>query len=128
MRSDTERAGEWVYRGVWGVLAAWFKVPHEPPTLPTAPGGFCRSFKPAPEFLRYLKLWFWLALVWPDILVALGWSAVMLTVPWLGLLLAPFALALAILPDIVAYVALHLRYDTTWYVVTDRSLRVRRGI
>jgi hypothetical protein len=32
------------------------------------------------------------------------------------------------LPDIVAYVGIHLRYDTTWYVLTDRSLRIRRGI
>src|SRR5262249_38223695 len=32
------------------------------------------------------------------------------------------------LPDVVAYVAIHLRYDTTWYVLTHRSLRNRRGI
>ena len=30
--------------------------------------------------------------------------------------------------DILAYVALHLRYDTTWYVMSGRSLRIRRGI
>ena len=24
--------------------------------------------------------------------------------------------------------AMHLRYDTTWYVLTNRSLRIRRGI
>ena len=24
--------------------------------------------------------------------------------------------------------ALHLRFDTTWYVMTERSLRIRRGI
>jgi hypothetical protein len=35
---------------------------------------------------------------------------------------------LIVLPDIVAYVGIHLRYDTTWYVLTDRSLRIRRGI
>ena len=29
---------------------------------------------------------------------------------------------------IVAYAAIHLRYDTTWYVLTHRSLRIRRGI
>jgi uncharacterized membrane protein YdbT with pleckstrin-like domain len=33
-----------------------------------------------------------------------------------------------VLPDIFAYVGIHLRYDTTWYVLTDRSLRIRRGI
>src|SRR5690606_13139102 len=32
------------------------------------------------------------------------------------------------LPDVVAYVAIHVRYDTTWYVMTDRSLRIRRGV
>jgi Bacterial PH domain len=38
------------------------------------------------------------------------------------------ALALAILPDIVVYIAIHLQFDTTWYVMTGRSLRIRRGI
>ena len=48
--------------------------------------------------------------------------------PVLGLVLAVPALALIVLPDVVAYVGIHLRYDTTWYVLTDRSLRIRRGI
>lgn len=33
-----------------------------------------------------------------------------------------------LVPDVLAYVAIHLRYDTMWYVMTDRSLRCRRGI
>ena len=32
------------------------------------------------------------------------------------------------MPDVIAYVAIHLRYDTTWYVMTDRTLRIRRGV
>jgi membrane protein YdbS with pleckstrin-like domain len=28
----------------------------------------------------------------------------------------------------VAYIALQLRFDTTWYVMSGRSLRIRRGI
>jgi uncharacterized membrane protein YdbT with pleckstrin-like domain len=47
---------------------------------------------------------------------------------WVGLLLLIPALILAIVPDIFVYIGLHLRYDTTWYVMTDRSLRIRRGI
>jgi len=42
--------------------------------------------------------------------------------------LLPFVLVLVVLPEIVAYVAIHLRYDTTWYVLSDRSVRIRRGI
>ena len=128
MNDRTERAAAWIYSGVWGVIAEWFRVPVEPPTLPVAPGGFVESFKPAPAFLRYLKFFFWIGLLPSDIGVFVAWGVVTAFVPWLGLLLLPAALVLAIAPDVVVYIALHLRYDTTWYVVTDRSLRIRRGI
>lgn len=124
----SERAAAWIYTGVWGVLARWFRVPQNPPTLPIAPGGFAESFRPAPEFLRYLKFWFWIALLPPDVAIFIGWAAIAAFIPWLGAVLLPVALFWAVAPDIVAYVALHLRYDTTWYVMTDRSLRIRRGI
>jgi membrane protein YdbS with pleckstrin-like domain len=48
--------------------------------------------------------------------------------PRAALWLAPVALAVAVVPDIVAYIAIHLRYDTTWYVLSRRSLRIRGGI
>jgi membrane protein YdbS with pleckstrin-like domain len=128
MTDRGERAAAWVYGGVWGVLTQWFRVPHDPPTLPAQPGGFVESFRPAPEFLRYLKFWFWLGLLWPDVFIVIGWIAIAAAVPWLAVLLLPLALFFAVVPDIVVYVALHLRYDTTWYVMSDRSLRIRRGI
>ena len=121
-------AAEWIYRGIWGALVGWFRVPAEPPTLPVDPGQQIQSFRPSPEFLRYLKFWFWL-LLWPmDIAILIGWIAITVALWWLGLILLIPALILAIVPDIIVYVALHLRYDTTWYVMTDRSLRIRRGI
>lgn len=128
MNDRTEQAAAWIYRGVWGVIVDWFHVPAEAPTIPVVPGGFVESFKPAPGFLRYLKFWFWIGLLPSDAAVLVAWGAVAVLVPWLGLLLLPAALVLAIAPDVVVYIALHLRYDTTWYVVTDRSLRIRRGI
>lgn len=128
MTDRTGQAAAWIYRGVWGVVADWFRVPADAPTLPVAPGGFVESFKPAPGFLRYLKFWFWIGLLPSDVAVFVGWGAVTFVVPWLGIALLPAALMLALAPDVVVYVALHLRYDTTWYVVTDRSLRIRRGI
>src|SRR4029453_8092335 len=104
-----------------------FKVPEEPSTLPAA-GEPVRSLRPAPGYLRYLKFLFWVALIPGDILPVLGWIAVSIAVPVLGVLLALPFLALMFLPDIFAYVGIPLRYDTTWYVLTDRSLRIRRGI
>ncbi len=128
MRGAAGELAEGAYRRVWAVLVPWFRVPREPPTLPALSGEAVDSFKPAEGFLRYLKFWFWL-LLWPmDVLILVGWIAVTVALPWLGVILALPALALAVVPDIVAYVALHLRYDTTWYVMSDRSIRIRRGI
>lgn len=128
MKAHVDAATAWVYRGVWRVLADLFRVPKEPPTLPAAPGETVVSFRPAPQFLRLLKLLFWIWLAVIDVVIFLVWLAIAIDEPTAGAILAVPALLLAVVPDIVAYVAIHLRYDTTWYVMSDRSLRCRRGI
>ena len=123
MSESTEKAAEWVYCGIWKVLSDWFMVPEHPPTLPVAEGESIRSFHPARAYLKYLKLFFWIALIAVDVAIVLGWIALYFWNPRLGMLLAVPALVVAVLPDIVAYIAIHLLYDTMWYVMTDRSLR-----
>ena len=91
-------------------------------------GEFLRSFHPSRRYLSYLKLYFWIVLVLIDVAILAGWLAVLAANPRLGAILAVPAFALAVVPDVIAYIALHLRYDTMWYVMTDRSLRCRRGI
>ena len=127
MSHSVDAAAAWIYRGVWASVVALFRVPAEPPTLPVT-GEPVRSLRPAHGFLRYLKFFFWLLLIPGDILPLVAWGAIALASPVLGVVLAvPFLLVLVV-PDVIAYVAIHLRYDTTWYVLTDRSLRIRRGI
>lgn len=128
MKRNVEEASRWIYRGIWGILVKLFRVPDEPPTLPTRPGERLDSFRPSDGFLRYLKFQFWLALVTFDAVILGGEFIILMASPITGMLLLLPALAVAILPEIVAYIAIHLRYDTTWYVMTDRSLRIRRGI
>lgn len=123
----SHRASRWIYSGVWGVLASCFSVPHEPPTLPAAPRN-TRTFRPSDGFLSYLKFHFWLILMLFDGAILIAWVAIYANAPRVGAWLAVPALIIAVLPDIIAYVAIHLRFDTTWYVMTDRSLRIRRGI
>jgi membrane protein YdbS with pleckstrin-like domain len=126
--TSLEKTTEWVYRGIWGVLTTWFRVPSEPPALPVARGDDLQSFRPSEGFLRYLKFRFWVLLFVVDIALIVAWLVITAASFRIGLLVTPFALAVIVLPDIVAYVAIHLRYDTTWYVLTHRSLRIRRGI
>jgi membrane protein YdbS with pleckstrin-like domain len=128
MSQGLARASEWLYHGLWKVLVQGFRVPAEPPTLPAMARESIRTYRPANGFLRYLKLQFWIVLTVIDVLLVALWIGLAIALPWVGLLVTPLALAIIILPDIVAYVAIHLRYDTTWYVISDRSLRIRRGI
>ncbi len=125
--SLTDQASRWMYRGIWGVLVQWFRVPPEPPTLPDSSGG-ARSFQPSESFLRYMKFIFWVALFIVDGAILLVWLIIAVNSPRIASFLAVPFLILAILPDIIAYIAIHLRYDTTWYVMSDRSVRIRRGI
>jgi membrane protein YdbS with pleckstrin-like domain len=118
----------WVYQGIWGILTKWFRVPDEPPSLPVGQSETMRSLRPANGFLRYLKFKFWLVLIIIDAAIAGGWLALLIARPRVGVWLGPIALAVAVIPDIIAYIAIHLRYDTTWYILTNRSLRIRRGI
>lgn len=133
MTTTADRASAWVYRGVWGALVRLFKLPQHPPSLPTGTGQRLESFQPGPGYLRYLKFQFWVLLLLVDIVLVAGWVAITAALvsaeqyAWAGALAVP-ALAIIVVPDIIAYIAIHVRYDTTWYVLTDRSLRIRRGV
>jgi membrane protein YdbS with pleckstrin-like domain len=117
-----------IYERLWHLLVRWFRVPDAPPSLPVPPGETAAAFRPAPGFLAYLKFRFWVLLALFEAGLLVGWIGITVALPWLGaILLLPF-LAAAVLPGIACYVALHLRCDTTWYVITSRSVRIRRGI
>jgi len=133
MPQITHQASRWIYSGIWGVLVRFFRVPNEPPDLPVRAGEYMASFQPAEGFLKYLGFLFWLFLGITDIPLTLLWVGGSIALIWNGLwwvaaLIALPAIIIIVGPDILAYVAIHLRYDTTWYVMTDRSLRIRRGI
>ena len=127
MSPTVDAAAAWIYRGVWAGIVALFRVPPEPPTLPSA-GEAVRSIRPSAGYLRYLKFFFWVAFLPGDIVPFLIWLAIAIAFPVVGVILVVPLVVVLIAPDVIAYVGIHLRYDTTWYVFTDRSLRIRRGI
>ncbi|MFN7875247.1 MAG: PH domain-containing protein [Pirellula sp.] len=123
-----KRVSEWCYLGIWGIFTRFFLVPDQPPNLPVFGKEHVEYHRPAPSFLAYKKFQFWIALLVLDGIFLGLWIALSIALPLWGLITAPLWLALIVLPDIIAYVALHLAYDTTWYVLSDRSMRIRRGI
>lgn len=128
MSARADRAADWVYRGVWAVLAQWFRIPARAPRPPALAGEIAESFRPGPGYLRYLKFKFWIVLLVIDIAIIVPWLIVCVVQPVIGAIIAIPVWILAVVPDVIAYVGLHLRYDTTWYALTERSLFIRRGL
>lgn len=123
------RVSQWCYRGVWAAIAQLFDLPEQPPTLSGADDKNSKSFRPSEGFLRYLKFQFWLMLFIIDIAMVILWIVILVNAPVIvSIILTPILWIIIIVPDILAYIAIHLRYDTTWYVLSDRSMRIRRGI
>lgn len=125
----TQRVSQWCYQGIWLFLTQWFRLPDTAPDLVGADDQHTQSFRPAEGFLRYLKFQFWIALFVIDIALFIVWLVILWQAPVIvSVILTPILWFLIVAPDILAYIAIHLRYDTTWYVLSDRSMRIRRGI
>jgi len=129
MKTPVDHASQWIYKGVWAVLVGLFNVPKQPPSHLSDSAATLQTFHPAHGFLRLLRLQFWLILTFIDGLLLAAWVIVFFKVSHtLAYLISPVVLFVMVAPDIVAYVAIYLRYDTTWYVLSDRSMRLRRGV
>ncbi|MCH7544809.1 MAG: PH domain-containing protein [Planctomycetes bacterium] len=131
MSEPVINVASWMYEGIWSGLTEYFRVPRKAPSIPArrAGGGETHeSFRPAAGFLGYLKFFFWLICVLILVGLIILSITIMITEFSLGVILLLVFLVVILLPASVAYLAIHLRYDTTWYVMTDRSLRIRRGI
>lgn len=128
MSEFADRLANSMYAPLWTLITRWLKAPKDAPTIPAGAGDAVESFKPAPGFLRYLMFWFWIVLAITDIALVIVWIVICVANLIIGLvLLLPF-IVLIFAPDIIAFIAIHLRYDSTWYVMTNRSIRIRRGI
>lgn len=128
MSEWSEKFANRLYRDIWGFIVPYLRVPKTAPSLPLGDSDSVDSFKPAEGFLRYLKLWFWILCIIIDVVLAAFWIAICIADLTIGLLLLPVFVVVMFLPDIIVFVGIHLRYDTTWYVLTDRAIRIRRGI
>jgi membrane protein YdbS with pleckstrin-like domain len=128
VKTEAHDVSKWVYEGAWGILARWFRVPKEAPELPLHEGEQLSSFHPALGYLRLQKLGFWILFTIIDIGLIGFWVAITIGWPPGGLLALPILLLAVFVPGCIAYLAIHLHFDSTWYVMNERSLRIRKGI
>lgn len=101
------------------------RTPTEPPEAPV--GGSVQVFRASKDFLTYRLAGYWIAWCFPWI----GWWILLIAMianrePAL-FVLVPLLFPVLVALQLVTYFALRLDYDLRYYIVTDRSLRVREG-
>lgn len=126
--AQLQRASAWIYSGIWAALTKLFLVPRDPPTMPEGSHEIIGSFRPSANYLRYIKVFFWIGLFSFNIFAVIGWVGITIAAPVVGIVLAVLWFCLFLMQGVFGYIGIHLRFDSTWYVLTDRSMRLRRGV
>jgi membrane protein YdbS with pleckstrin-like domain len=114
------------------------RIPHDP-APPPGDEASTRIFRAAPNYYRYLLFLWGLKSVAGVVIVAVALGVPMVGLclelgrkgsPWAPLLLLIPLLALVplVLGCLFQLAVVRLEYEKRWYLVTDRSLRVREGV
>jgi len=121
-----------IYESIKDRLFSLIKAPTHPPEAPAGSQGSIQTFRAAPNFLR-MQLIIW----------GLGFAgAIVGELIFLGvelflthgdrdrtgeLALAALLLVITVVGTIIKFFLIRIDYDMRYYVVTDRSLRIREG-
>lgn len=121
------------------LILRFFKVPLEPKD-PIGDPASLRSFRPAENYFLY-RLVFWGGAKLIGLSVTLGVTVMILgglsalssfigmsAVIALEVLVCALALAYYLTDVALSFILARLEYETRWYKVTDRSLRIREGV
>ncbi|OJH38326.1 hypothetical protein BON30_24635 [Cystobacter ferrugineus] len=114
-----------MYQGVWAVLTGLFRVPSQPPSLP---GSQVLAMRPCDGWLFYRKVGFWIGLLATVLPITAVGLVILITRPVLVVAVLVPVFAVVLVMSLASYVSIHLGYDTTWYVLSERALRIRRGV
>lgn len=116
-----------MYTALKHLVARLLRVPTEPPRVPEGAYASADVLRASPRFLRYRLVAFYLGSAFGVAVLSVALVATLVTRQW-----AAFAIVLGIALVIgfflaLAWFAVRLDYDLRFYVITDRSLRVREG-
>lgn len=122
---------------LYGLLAGFVERALRIPKAPSAPPGdegSTRVFRASPRFYLYRLLGWGLGRGF-TLLILLGAAGALETSARQVDELAPWAHAIVVVmllgygaQTLLSWVALRLDYDKRWYLITDRSLRIRSGV
>jgi uncharacterized membrane protein YdbT with pleckstrin-like domain len=119
-----------IYEGLKGILLTLLKAPAGPPESPSGSPGSVQVFRASRQFLIYklvvVGMVFALFTLIPGVItLATLFSP---DVPTAARLLMVAITSGAILLGLFAFFTTRLEYDVRYYLITDRSLRIREGV
>lgn len=117
-----------MYESVKSVLLDLLKAPHDPPDAPRGTHGSVQIFRASPKFLQYQFIILSISMGVLGLIFMVIGSIVLFNEPLIGILLLALFALLWFAITLVGYVTIRLEYDLRYYVLTDRSLRIRKGV
>ena len=116
-----------IYSILKGTLLRLLKAPAEAPEAPAGSHSSVRVFRASPRFLTYRLVGVaTLAAIFFAVWVFVGIAIMVNGEPAALLIMPPMALLFLFIVGCV-YVNVRIDYDMRYYIVTDRSLRIRQG-
>ena len=122
-----------IYRWTKSALLRALKAPTDPPDPPPGSPGSAVTFRAAPNFLR-LRIIVWglsfAAAIVFEIIFLIGEHFVEIEqIPsWMKGTIGIALVVLTLMAGIWKYFIIRLDYDMRYYIVTDRSVRIREGV
>ncbi len=118
-----------IYNRIRNRLLELLRAPKHPPDPPPGTQDSVRVFRAAPNFLRYQVI------IW-GAGFAMGVTAELFFISsghiaeegWIEMVIGYPLLVLTLLASLVKYFLIRLDYDMRYYLVADRSLRIREGV
>jgi membrane protein YdbS with pleckstrin-like domain len=116
-----------MYEPLRRLAAALLKVPLEPPEPPAGSRESTTVFRASPRYLTYKLIPFWfgvaveLVAILPVVIVSISQGNRLL------LVLEAIGCVLLAMGTFLGYCAIRLDYELRYYILTDRSLRLREG-
>jgi uncharacterized membrane protein YdbT with pleckstrin-like domain len=127
-----------MYNSFRQICERWLRIPPEPEP-PPGDEAKTQIFRAAPNFYKYLLMMWLVKTVAPILFLSIFMIAPLIALLsgkgrgaqetfWVVFILEVFVVALVLISRVIALAMVRLDFEKRWYVVTDRSLRVREGI
>lgn len=117
-----------MYEPLKDFLLDLLRAPKEPPAPPAGTHESVQIFRASPQFLRYQYVGLGLFAIAAAIVIGIIGIVLVANDPFLGLVALILVGILWFLVLTIAWFVIRIEYDMRYYIVTDRSLRIRKGV